>query len=226
MNGQNKDSKIKTQRNDSHKWTFFKALADGLRPRPEYTLILSLSALFFIFGLGSGVAAAVQNNPQLWQLAFGGLLASLIAAVAVIWRVQPPQPTIVITEPQRQPRASGDQKFDEVLYAIQDEIDRALMFKNETFHEAILQECEDFRGVAADWAEGRIRASGHYNLLLLRYYERAQTVFSTSLPEYLTTWETPFGHWPSVDGGPSEEQGIRHTAFYLQQPRRDRTKCD
>jgi len=130
-------------------------------------------------------------------MAFGGLLASLLAAVIVVWRVQPspidltPAPTVA---PVSHPLASGDQTFDEVLYAIHLSVSDSLKFRNKTFRDAILQECQDFRAKADDWSDGRIRVHSNYNQLLLRFYERAQTaVFSTSIPDYLSTWVTPFG---------------------------------
>jgi hypothetical protein len=184
-------------RTDSNvKWTFFQALVVAIKPEPAYALLFGVSALFFVFGLGSGVVAVVQKNSQLWLMAFGGLLASLIAAVVVIWRVQAPLPTVVTNAPDSLNRhaATRDQGFDEVLYAIHASVNAALKFKNDTFREAILQECQDLRAKADDWSAGRIRVHRNYNQLLLRFYERAQTsVFSTSIPDYLSTWETPFG---------------------------------
>jgi hypothetical protein len=184
---------------DSDRWSFLQTLATGLRQQPAYLLIFAISALFFLLSLGSGVSAAFESKPQLWYLAFGGLLASLIAAVIVVRNVQTqPSPPLPPPEPTRvhtlSPRPSGDQSADEVLYAIHENVNKALAFRNDTFREAVLRECDDFRARSADWSEGRMLANVHYNQLLMTFYERAkESVFSTNIPNYLSTWSMSFG---------------------------------
>jgi hypothetical protein len=184
------------KKQDSDRWSFLQALAAGLRQQPAYLLIFAISSLFFLLSLGSGVSAAVGGKPQLWYLAFGGLLASLIAAVIVVRNVHaPPPPPPPPPEPAREPALGPrNQSSDDVLYAIHENVNKALGFKNDTFREAVLQECDDFRARASDWSEGRIRAQVHYNKFLLTFYERAkESVFSTNIPNYLSTWSTDFG---------------------------------
>src|SRR4029077_8335278 len=182
---------------DSGKWKFLQTLASGLKDEPAYLLIFALAALFFLFGLGAGVSAVVQQQPMLWYLAFGGLVASLIAAVTVVQRVQKPAlapPAVPSRDAAQLLSPSRDPSADEILYAIHENVNKAVAFNNDTFRDAVLRECIEFRAKTAAWSEGRIRAHANWNELLMGFFEHARkSVFSTTIPNFLSTWDTPFG---------------------------------
>jgi hypothetical protein len=174
-----------------------KSIAEGLKKKPAYLLIFSLAALFFVFSVGDAIAAAVQQNTQLWGYAFGGLLVSAIAAVIVILRIEPKQVVQSVpinTQAPSLPKKSGNKTFDDVLSAIHNCVCAALEIDNETFHEAILERCTELQTRASEWASGQLHVRDQYNRLLILFYERAHSsVFSTSIPGYLSAWTSPFG---------------------------------
>jgi hypothetical protein len=116
------------------KWAFFQALAAGLKQQPAYLLIFALAALFFLFAIGSASVAVLQSNPQLWLFAFGGLFSALIAAVVVIWRIQPPAPAplVVLPDSNRDKKSLDDSQAvrvlpnnDAMFRAVSDLLDRS-----------------------------------------------------------------------------------------------------
>ena len=78
------------KKEDSLKWAFFRDFVPALKQQPAYLLIFGIAALFFLIAISTALGAVIQSNAQLWWISFLGLLASLAAAVIVIWRVQPP----------------------------------------------------------------------------------------------------------------------------------------
>jgi hypothetical protein len=78
------------KKDDSLRWAIFRDFVPALKQQPAYLLIFGIAALFFFIAIGAASAAVIQGNAQLWWVSFLGLLASLIAAVIVIWRVQAP----------------------------------------------------------------------------------------------------------------------------------------
>jgi len=50
------------KKEDNLKLVFLQAAISGLKEQPAYLLIFLVSALFLLFGLTTGVAAAVEKN--------------------------------------------------------------------------------------------------------------------------------------------------------------------
>jgi hypothetical protein len=190
-------NRMNARSQDIGKLKFLQALAAGLKVEPAYLLIFALAALFFLFGLGAGVSAAIQQEPKLWYLAFGGLLVSLIAAVIVIRSLHPaavPLESIQSGATAKTFSPSRDPSADEVMYAIHENVIKSLTFENETFRDAVLRECVEFRARTAAWSGGRIKAYAHWSQLLVGFFRLARrSVFSTTIPNFLSTWETSFG---------------------------------
>ncbi len=187
----------KRNENESSKWKFLDAIVGGLKKEPAYLLIFAICALLFLFGLVAGIDAAVERHPERLYVSSACFVAGLVAAVIVIFKVQAPNPTVSIPLPDSTSAvlaSTGNQRFDDILNAIQKGIKKALTFNNESFVGALLEECGTFRAQVADWSNGQVQTHGQYNQLLLRFYEHAEsTVFSTSIPDYLSTWMGPFG---------------------------------
>lgn len=91
------------KKEDGLKWAFFRDFVPALKQQPAYLLIFGIDALFFLIAFSTALGAMIQSNARLWLFAFLGLLASLAAAVIVVWRVQPP------AAPARAKRAATDE---------------------------------------------------------------------------------------------------------------------
>jgi hypothetical protein len=170
---------------------------DDRRPeRPaSIPLIFGLSGLFFLFGIGTAIDAAVKDHPAGYLYAFGGTLASLIAAVIVVWRLTPEPTRKKGKAEESSPIPVQPTTSDDVLVAIVDNIQKALRYTNEAFREAVKHECNEFRGKTGNWSRGLFEAHARtYNQILLSFYEGAKSsLFCTSIPKYLPTWQGPLG---------------------------------
>ena len=113
------------KKEDSQKWAFFRDFIPALKQQPAYLLIFGIVSLFFFIAISTAIGAAIQGNAQLGWMAFSGLLASLIAAVVVIWRVHPP----AATGRAAPPSADGAKKTSS------DTAIRVLQNNREMFHE-------------------------------------------------------------------------------------------
>jgi hypothetical protein len=171
---------------------FLQELAAGLKSEPAYLLIFGVAALFFLFGIGSAAAATLQRNETLWFYAFCGLLASLVAAVLVVWLVRPTQNP---ESPKPEEPDRVDRDSEALLYSIHQNVKKALTFDNETFREAVKEKSQDFLAETGNWSKGTLATrERYYNKLLLGFYESAkESVFSTSIPIYLQSWTGDFG---------------------------------
>lgn len=172
--------------------TVLQTIADGLRVRPAYLLIFAIATIFGLFGLGSGVTALVKGSVQLSILAFAAFVISDVVAVVVILRLETPlKPDGLVCQ---LPTTVGNARFDDILDALKENIAAALRYDNDDFHSAVLEQCNEFRSRSADWGRGTFTTFGHYNDLLLAFYKHARhSVFSTSIPAYLSAWTTRLG---------------------------------
>jgi hypothetical protein len=181
---------------DSTTAVVLKSVIEGLRTQPGYLLIFGLSLLFSMAGVGLGVDSAVTTNEWAALLAFGALLISMVAAVAVVWRIEPQK----VKDPPAPPPPNNaaplfDKEFAEIVSEIRDDLAKALSTRqNGVFRTFMHSECADFRARTGDWGNGSFAARKNYNALLANFYESAKkSVFSTSVLAYISAWSTPLG---------------------------------
>lgn len=89
----------------------------------------------------------------------------------------------------------NDAQLTNVLASVVRSLRGADPYKHAVFRRAVYDDCARFRGQAARWARGELLAQRRqYNYLLLQLYERAEeSVFSTSIPAYMSAWNQKFG---------------------------------
>src|SRR6266478_253811 len=176
-------------------------IAEGLGKKPAYLLIFGICVLFFIFGIGSGIYSLNNPRPESIYIViscFVGFVAALIVGVIVVRTVEVsvPQPESGQLESRADvPKLTGNQKIDQTLARINQGVIEAFQIDNKIFHEAILEACQNFLSDVADWEDGQFKAQDElYNRILLEFYEHAEsTVFSTSVPDYISTWNGSLG---------------------------------
>lgn len=184
-------------------------IVEGLRQEPAYLLIFAICALFFLTGIGSAVAAVI-NDGNIWYLLIAVLCLALalFGTIVVIFRVdnrgrsnrvdQPASP-----EDQRllhlstvMAQSPDGSKLRDIVLAVSENVFKALEFKSPALTEAVLIELAEVRAISRNWANGELRPSGAAcNQMLLRMYELAEhTVFATAIAEYHdAVWIKSFG---------------------------------
>jgi hypothetical protein len=182
---------------DASKTKLATVIVEGLRTKPAYLLIFGICALLFMFSFGAGAVALAAGNPQWMYVASFCFVVALISAVAVVRVVEKNQKQIVAPPPvpAGPPLTIGHPGFDDVLKAINTGLREALSIDNDIFRQAMLDECHSFQAKVGVWSDGQFQAhDAQYNEILLQLYAHArESVFSTTIPNYLPTWTTPLG---------------------------------
>lgn len=109
--------------------------------------------------------------------------------VAAAWQKFQPLLDKAIRETDKQTQLAGE------LHKITANYRHALKRSNYIFHGAVESELFDLGLRARERAQGILDATvEHYNHIIVDIYQKAKTtVFSTSIPEYDTTWRTKLG---------------------------------
>jgi hypothetical protein len=106
----------------------------------------------------------------------GGMIAQHISELAM-----------AAAEPTRDPQ------LDRISATIRRDLTKAWSISSPIFRNIINDQLVLFREETDLWANGVFEVRGTYSQVLVRLYKSANTVFATSLPEYMETWRTAFG---------------------------------
>jgi hypothetical protein len=93
------------------------------------------------------------------------------------------------------PQDIGSEEFDQFLNACREDFRRIAEFKNKAFKSEVSQGCNQFRLLVKRWQRGQLMvASDEAERVLVAAYRSAEKkVFSTSVPDYLHVWMSPYG---------------------------------
>ncbi|HEX8697556.1 MAG TPA: TIR domain-containing protein [Myxococcaceae bacterium] len=91
--------------------------------------------------------------------------------------------------------ATNEHPLVQTLLAISTNLERAMKVAYEPFQEEIAFKCNEWRALSSEWARGTVVVRNNYSRLLLEVYRAAtSSIFSTSVPEYRSMWQSPVGH--------------------------------
>jgi hypothetical protein len=88
-----------------------------------------------------------------------------------------------------------DGRFDRALKDVSAALQAAQRISHPVFYSMISRHLEQFRMLVKEWQDGTFRTQGeeYHQLLYDLYLNAKMSVFSTSAPSYLPTWQTPLG---------------------------------
>jgi len=178
-------SKQNTERSDIRtQHALYEKFIPGLAPQPGLLLIFAICVVLGGPVAGYGIAA---GTPVGWIIGLAAFACALGSAIGAIWIIsQTPSAT--------KPDSSEKTEFDGVLVEVQTNLTRANQISSHLFQHVIRDELARFQRKTVGWASGRIEITDKYsNTLLFLYTSARNSVFSTSVPEYLKTWSDPFG---------------------------------
>jgi hypothetical protein len=172
----------------------------ALQQQPAYLLVFALAFLMVLLAgycLFAGFLKD-ENKTLLLCLAFGSLAFALLVSAFVIHIVdakRPPRNEAGGPERTQLKVATGDDKLDATLTSIVSSLGAGLKADSSVFHAEMRHELDDLNARAADWSQGQMLVPpSRYNKVLIELYRQArESVFSTTIPQYLPTWPGPLG---------------------------------
>lgn len=205
---------------DTHRVPGSDLLRDIIKQlRDEHLLVFGVILLIFLFSIGSGVLVVVQNKPDLIYLPFISLLCGLGAVVYIVSKTHVPVVKSTSSASESATHVSDHdlpvREFNEIISAIRANLRTALEVDNDVFRQAMLSDTNEFRAMTGSWAQHQVDSQGRsYNSVLIQLYSSAKKfVFSTSMPEYLGTWNGPLGRLLLEAHARSEAQVTRIFIF-------------
>lgn len=164
----------------------------ALSARPELVLVFAVCTLVATLAAGAQLFVDKEQQLPLFALAGAFLIGALVAGARVFRDV-----TQSSFEPHRESEAAPatEAPFAGAMASTAQSLGRAQRIDNPVFLEEVTLALDDLRSRAEDWARGKLIApEERYNRVLLKLYESATTsVFSTTIPDYLETWNSPLG---------------------------------
>ncbi|MEA3002928.1 MAG: hypothetical protein QOH81_1716 [Sphingomonadales bacterium] len=189
----------------------FLAIVDSLRRNPPYLLIFGVIFLTYLVCVAL-IATGSEQPGYRAEMGLAVLFLETIVAVAVIRIVEAQSSRIerietleaALTERERKMAelskalAEADKvdinidhhELKSCLLATVDNIRRALLYINPSFHDEMIYEVAGFQKASGRWAIGTLQTdSANYERILRHFYRNARrSIFATSNQEYMEFW--------------------------------------
>lgn len=165
----------------------------------QAVLLFGIALLMFLTTITGLSIAAFTNNPLPLYFGYGSLLACLLAAIWATNVTRKEAMALPLPAPEKPPVSPSDpvefEEFSSPIMTIRRNIEDALRQRNPVFRNSINENLNQLVILSQEWSRHRITVRGSaYNTVLLKLYTDArQKVFSTCLPDYLETWDSPLG---------------------------------
>ena len=171
-------------------------IATGLQGNPEYLLIFGIIALFVVLFYVGIALDKIKADASLHTLLITLFVVSVIGMIAVVY-IRERKAWLIAKRETAQPTATAllQHDFSREVGDIDEALRNASAFDHPVFKDAAERIVSGLRKTAQDLGRGMFADSEtDADVTLPRIYKEAtSTIFATSVPEYLSVWQSPFG---------------------------------